>query len=202
MSEMNWLPIVLAYFLGSIPFGLLVVRFSGLGDIRDIGSGNIGATNVMRTGKHKIGVITLLLDMFKGTLATLIAYHFSPDFYLAAGLAAMLGHIYPVWLKFKGGKGVATFIGVVLAISPGVAFLVMLVWFITFQIWRYSSLASLAATLVTPLLCLFLVSADAGLWTLLMGIVIFLRHRSNIDRLIEGDEPKFERRKPENVPGA
>ena len=139
--------IVFGYLCGTIPFGLILVKSAGLGDIRNIGSGNIGATNVLRTGRKGLAAATLLLDMLKGTLAVLVTAHFAgPNIALAAGLAAFLGHLFPVWLKFKGGKGVATYIGLLIGLAWPAALIFCGVWLIVAAVSRYSSLAALIAS--------------------------------------------------------
>lgn len=143
--------LVFGYLLGSIPFGLILTRMAGLGDVRSIGSGNIGATNVLRTGNKKLAAATLVLDMLKGTAAVLIAATFSPQAAIIAGLGAFLGHIFPVWLKFKGGKGVATYLGVLLGLVWQVALIFAAIWIIIAYATRYSSLAALVAAVTTPI---------------------------------------------------
>ena len=179
------------YALGSVPFGLLLTRAAGLGDVRSIGSGNIGATNVLRTGNKGLAAATLLLDMLKGTLAVWTAGRFGAEAGLFAGLGAFFGHIYPVWLRFKGGKGVATYLGILLGLSWKIALLFAAVWVIIAYLFRYSSLSALTASLVA-LAALFVSSP----WQLasvcgLITLVIFVKHRTNIERLIAGTESKI-----------
>ena len=179
------------YALGSVPFGLLLTRAAGLGDVRSIGSGNIGATNVLRTGNKGLAAATLLLDMLKGTLAVWTAGRFGAEAGLFAGLGAFFGHIYPVWLRFKGGKGVATYLGILLGLSWKIALLFAAVWVIIAYLFRYSSLSALTAALVA-LAALFvsspwLLASVCGLITL----IIFIKHRTNIERLIAGTESKI-----------
>lgn len=179
------------YALGSVPFGLLLTRAAGLGDVRSIGSGNIGATNVLRTGNKGLAAATLLLDMLKGTLSVWAAGRFGAEAGLFAGLGAFFGHIYPVWLRFKGGKGVATYLGILLGLSWKIALLFAAVWVIIAYLFRYSSLSALTAALVA-LAALFvsshwLLASVCGLITL----VIFVKHRTNIERLIAGTESKI-----------
>jgi glycerol-3-phosphate acyltransferase PlsY len=179
------------YALGSIPFGLLITRVAGLGDIRSIGSGNIGATNVLRTGKKWLAALTLLGDFGKGLVAVLIAAQWSEELSLAAGLGAFLGHLYPVWLGFKGGKGVATYIGILAGISVLAAFGFGAIWLTVAYLSRYSSLSALTAALATPfILALQENWPGIGLFTVLTSLV-FLRHHANIARLLKGEESKI-----------
>src|SRR5215467_3095499 len=157
------------YLLGSIPFGLILTRLAGTQDIRGIGSGNIGATNVLRTGRKGLAAVTLLCDMLKGTVAVLVTYHFfGPDLAILAGIGAFLGHLFPVWLKFKGGKGVATYIGVLLALAWPAAVAFGLIWIAVAALTRYSSLAALIASAATPI-CLWAMGkpAEAALFAVL-----------------------------------
>lgn len=183
--------LVFGYLLGSIPFGLLLTRAAGLGDIREIGSGNIGATNVLRTGNKFLAAGTLLLDGLKGTAAVLIAGMWGPDMAVLAGFGAFLGHLFPVWLGFKGGKGVATYVGVLLGLLPlGVAIFAV-VWLLTAAITRYSSLAALISAIVVPV-ALFLLGyiQVAELFTVMSAITI-IKHRANISRLVSGEESRI-----------
>lgn len=191
------LPGAFGYLLGSIPFGLLLTRLSGLGDIRSIGSGNIGATNVLRTGHKGLAALTLLLDALKGTLAVIVGYRLGAHFGLAtdgsliAGLAAFLGHIFPVWLGFKGGKGVATYIGVVGGLAwPGVLIFCGL-WLATAFATRYSSLSALVASTATPVILLVLGYRPEALLALLMTLLLLWKHSANIRRLLAGEEPRI-----------
>ncbi|PBC04834.1 glycerol-3-phosphate 1-O-acyltransferase PlsY [Mesorhizobium sp. WSM3860] len=183
--------LIFGYLLGSIPFGLLITRAAGLGDVRQIGSGNIGATNVLRTGNKGLAAATLLLDALKGTAAVLIAGHFSPDFGLLAGFGAFLGHLFPVWLGFKGGKGVATYLGVLLGLAWQGMVVFAVVWLAMAFLFRYSSLAALAAAVVVPI-ALYVISTPqiAGLFAL-MSLIVFIKHRANISRLLAGTEGKI-----------
>ena len=179
------------YLLGSVPFGLLLTRAAGLGDVRAIGSGNIGATNVLRTGNKGLAAATLILDVLKGTLAVWAAGRLVPEAGIFAGAGAFFGHLFPVWLGFKGGKGVATYLGVLLGLFWKIALLFAAVWIITAYLFRFSSLSALTAALVT-LAALFLSApwlhaAVCGVITL----VIFIKHRANIGRLIAGTESKI-----------
>ena len=199
-----WLLVLAGYLLGSIPFGYLLVRVQSGGDIRALGSGNIGATNVARTAGWSVGAATLVLDGAKGFFAVWLAGHFSDGnirFMMYAGLAAILGHIFPVWLKFSGGKGVATALGVFLAICwPAVAAAVA-IFVIVVIFWRYVSLGSVSAAAALPLLMYVLYAPGhapplpVSTGTLLAAILIILKHRWNIERLIIGTEPRFELRR-------
>jgi len=180
------------YLLGSIPFGLLITRLAGKGDIRAIGSGNIGATNVLRTGRRELAAATLLGDALKGTAAVLAALHYGgADAGLAAALGAFLGHLFPVWLKFKGGKGVATFIGLLIAFAWPAAIAFGAVWLAIAAATRYSSLAALLASAATPLLLWrFGLVREAALFALL-AFLLWIMHRANIARLVNGTEDKI-----------
>lgn len=179
------------YLLGSIPFGLVLTRMAGLGDIRNIGSGNIGATNVLRTGNKFLALLTLLLDIGKGAIAVLIADYFYPGLGIYAGSGAFLGHLYSIFLKFSGGKGVATFLGLMLALNPLVGLTSILSWLITAAIFRISSLSALIAALASPLASLYLGQNKLAIIALILCIFIFIKHRDNIKRLMAGDEPKI-----------
>jgi glycerol-3-phosphate acyltransferase PlsY len=188
--------LLLGYLLGSIPFGLILTRAAGGPDVRTIGSGNIGATNVLRTGRKGLAAATLVCDMLKGTLAVVVATYFAKDFSshdaaLAAGLGAFVGHLFPVWLKFKGGKGVATYIGVLLGLYWPAAIVFVLIWLLVAVLSRYSSLAALIASALTPLsLWLFVKPAEAALFMLLTA-ALWIMHRANIARLLAGTEGKI-----------
>ncbi len=183
---------LVAYLLGSVPFGLLVSRYMGLGDVRKIGSGNIGATNVLRTGSKKAALLTLLLDGGKGAVAVLVARYFYGDTAAqVAALGAFLGHIFPLYLRFKGGKGVATFLGILLALHPLTGIAACLTWLATAFLFRISSLAALAAAASAPLwLWLFGLTSSTGLG-LLLAALIWLRHGANIRRILAGREPRI-----------
>jgi len=181
------------YLIGSIPFGVIATRLGGAGDIRQVGSGNIGATNVLRTGRRDLALITLIGDGAKGALAVILAaLLLSPSTVPeVAGAGAFLGHLFPIWLKFRGGKGVATFFGVLLAVAWPVGLAALAIWVALAVVFRYSSLSALAAAAWAPLL-LFAVheATSARLWLALgMAILIFIRHHENIVRLMRGDEP-------------
>jgi glycerol-3-phosphate acyltransferase PlsY len=182
---------ILAYLLGSIPFGLLLTRAAGLGDIRTIGSGNIGATNVLRTGNKGLAAATLFLDGFKGYLAVLIARHYGYPAPLCAGLAALLGHLFPIWLNFRGGKGVATGLGVLLAESFPVGAIACLTWLIIAFLFRYSSAAALAAFAAAPIAALALGHAHLAVLALIIAALVYWKHSANITRLRAGTEPKI-----------
>ncbi|WP_420825412.1 glycerol-3-phosphate 1-O-acyltransferase PlsY [Phaeovibrio sulfidiphilus] len=188
---------VFGYLLGSVPFGLVLVRLAGLGDIRQIGSGNVGATNVLRTGRKGLAALTLLLDSGKGALAAAIAWvaFASVDAALIAGVFAVLGHNFPVWLKFNGGKGVATTLGVILVTSWPVGLLCLATWLAVAAIFRYSSLAALVALAAAPVLALFFASFGHALAFLGLAVLAWIRHRSNIERLRNGTETKIGQKK-------
>ncbi len=182
------------YLLGAIPFGVIATRLGGAGDVRAIGSGNIGATNVLRTGRRDLALITLLGDAGKGAVAVLIAGAlFGPTIAALAGGAAFLGHIFPVWLGFKGGKGVATFYGILFAVAWPVGLAAGAIWIAMAAVFRISSLAALTSAALTPLLFLLLHQSTTGrLWLSAgMAALIFLRHDANIRRLLKGDEPRI-----------
>ncbi len=184
--------LVIGYLLGSIPFGLLLTRMAGLGDVRNIGSGNIGATNVLRTGNKGLAAATLLLDAFKGTVAVLIAAHFfGEDAGVLAGFAAFIGHIFPVWIGFKGGKGVATYLGILLGLAPLMALIFAIVWLAIAFTTRYSSLSALVATLVIPVVLWILGVDKIAAVMALMTVISWYKHRANIARLTAGTEGKI-----------
>jgi acyl phosphate:glycerol-3-phosphate acyltransferase len=196
-----WGFIALGYLLGSIPFGYLLVRATGGGDIRFLGSGNIGATNVARTSGWSVGAATLVLDAAKGYLAVRLAGHFSGGnirFMIFAGLAAILGHILPVWLRFSGGKGVATALGVFLAICWPALAAALVLFLLVAAFWRYISLASISAAAALPLLVYLLYAPGhapptaVSASTLVAAVAVIAKHRDNIERLLRGTEPRFE----------
>ncbi|NTU77310.1 MAG: glycerol-3-phosphate 1-O-acyltransferase PlsY [Alphaproteobacteria bacterium] len=187
----SWIVLFLAYLLGSVPFGLLLTKLAGLGDIRGIGSGNIGATNVLRTGKKGLALLTLLLDGGKGVAAVLLAAPVAPGTERLAGLAVLLGHLYPVWLRFKGGKGVATSFGVLTALAWPVGLGAMLIWLLTAAVFRYSSLAALVSVGLAPGLAFGLGRSDLVFLSLLIVLFVFIKHAANIRRLMKGTEPKI-----------
>ncbi|MCJ2046297.1 glycerol-3-phosphate 1-O-acyltransferase PlsY [Methylobacterium sp. J-078] len=195
LDALPW-PLLLAslaggYLLGSIPFGLILTRFAGLGDVRAIGSGNIGATNVLRTGRKGLAAATLLGDALKGTLAVVIAGRFGTETALVAGLGAFLGHLFPVWLGFKGGKGVATFLGILLALSPPGLLAFAAIWLGLAFTLKYSSLAALAASALTPLVLWTLGQPSVAILFLLLAALLWWKHAPNIRRLIDGTEGRI-----------
>lgn len=182
---------IIGYLLGSIPFGLILTHLAGAGDIRSIGSGNIGATNVLRTGRKSLALATLLLDAGKGALAVILCSMFVPTAGLVAGFFAFFGHIHPVWLRFRGGKGVATAIGIFFALDPLLGLFVVGTWLIVAVAFRYSSLAALAATVLSPIYAQMLIGYEAAILLILMALLIFWKHRSNIARLRAGTEVRI-----------
>ena len=180
------------YLLGAVPFGLLLTKLAGLGDIRAIGSGNIGATNVLRTGRKGLAAMTLLLDGAKGAAAVLVAALWGPDMAIMAGYGALLGHLFPVWLKFKGGKGVATSLGILLAITWPIGIACCLTWLLVAATFRYSSLAALLSLAAGPAFAWFL-TGDLQLVQMaaILAVLVWLRHASNIRRLVQGEEPRI-----------
>jgi glycerol-3-phosphate acyltransferase PlsY len=185
------LSLAFGYLLGSIPFGLILTRMAGLGDVRKIGSGNIGATNVLRTGNKKLAAATLLLDALKGTAAAAIASLWGVEAGIAAGLAAFLGQLFPVWLGFKGGKGVATYIGVLLGLVPWVVLVFAAIWLAMAKISRYSSLSALVATAVIPVVLYLTGHEKVALLFAVMTLITWVKHRANIKRLLAGTESRI-----------
>jgi glycerol-3-phosphate acyltransferase PlsY len=187
--------LIFGYLLGSIPFGLVITRVAGMGDIRAIGSGNIGATNVLRTGNKMLAALTLLGDAGKGAAAVLIARALGPEAAGIAGLGAFLGHLFPVWLGFKGGKGVATYLGVLAGYAWPVALVFAVIWLAIAFLTRYSSLAALIASAATPI-ALGAMSdwLGVGLFTVLT-VLVFIRHHANLSRLMRGEESRIGQRK-------
>lgn len=183
--------LIFGYLLGSIPFGLLFTRMAGLGDVRNIGSGNIGATNVLRTGRKGLAAATLLGDALKGTVAVLIAAQWGPQFATVAALGAFLGHLFPVWLKFKGGKGVATFIGVLLGLKPLAALIFAIIWLGLAFATRYSSLSALIASAATPIVLWLLGEPGMAGMTIILVALLWWKHSQNISRLLAGTEGKI-----------
>ena len=186
-----YLGAVLGYLLGSVPFGLVLTRVAGLGDIRRIGSGNIGATNVLRTGRKGLAAATLLLDGGKGAAAVLIARHWGPDMAILAGCGAMLGHLFPVWLGFKGGKGVATGLGALLALDWRIGLLACAVWLLAAFLFRYSSLAAILAFAAAPVAAWLIATRQLAAVALFLAVLVWLRHHQNIRRLLTGQEPRI-----------
>ena len=180
------------YLLGSIPFGLLIARATGQGDIRDIGSGNIGATNVLRTGRKDIALITLLLDAGKAGIAALIFNHFfGAPIGFFAGAAALIGHCFPIWLKFKGGKGVATFFGGLLATAWPIGLIAGAIWLACAFLTRISSLSALAAAGSTPLIAFMMGYINVAMMAAVMAVIIYIRHAENIGRILKGTESRI-----------
>ncbi len=186
------LAVVVGYLFGSIPFGLVLTRMAGLGDIRKIGSGNIGATNVLRTGRKGLALATLLLDSGKGAIAVLVVGAFLPATAgLIAGTAAVFGHNFPVWLRFQGGKGMATTLGTMIAAVPIVGLMACLTWAAIAAIYRYSSLSALIALAMAPLYALLIQQPDAAVAFGFLGLLGWIRHHANLARLLKGQEPKI-----------
>jgi glycerol-3-phosphate acyltransferase PlsY len=188
----NVFAFLFGYVCGAIPFGLILTRVAGTADLRAIGSGNIGATNVLRTGRKDLAALTLLLDLLKGTVAVGIVAHFAPGYpMLFAALGAFLGHLFPAWLQFKGGKGVATFLGCLLAGAWQAALAFGIVWLAVAFVTRTSSAAALAASALTPIVLVLMGRSDTALMFGLMTIVLWVKHRANISRLAAGTEPQI-----------
>lgn len=190
-SILTFSVISFSYLLGSIPFGILVSKVFGLGNLRDIGSGNIGATNVLRTGNKLAALITLILDGLKGVLVVVVARFISEDAAITASILVIIGHIYPVWLRFSGGKGVATFIGAILALSFVTGLLVCFIWIIIALVFRYSSLSAIVSSASAPIGVFLFYDNEALVVTLFMTVLIWYRHKDNIRRLIDGSEAKI-----------
>ena len=194
MSANAWLPLalILGYLLGSIPFGLVLTKLAGTQDLRSIGSGNIGATNVLRTGRKGLAAATLIGDMLKGTIAVVLAGYFGgPGAAMLAALGAFLGHLFPVWLKFKGGKGVAVYIGILIGLFWPAALLFCAVWLLTAVISRYSSLSALVASFITPIFLWWVGHPALVALFALLTVLLFYMHRANIGRLLKGTEGKI-----------
>ena len=181
--------VVVSYLLGSIPFGLILTKFFLNKDIREIGSGNIGATNALRTGNKKLGLITLILDILKGMFPVLYTSLYFTDFIFISSICVFLGHVFPVWIKFKGGKGVATYIGILFAINFTYAFVFILIWLFVFLIYKYSSLSSLIGSASIPLYVLIFNNQNL-IFFFIMLILIFYTHRDNVKRLKNKAETK------------
>ncbi len=183
--------LLFGYVLGSIPFGLILTRLAGLGDIRAIGSGNIGATNVLRTGRKGLAAATLVLDALKGTVAVLVAARFGLEAALVAGLGAFLGHCFPVWLRFRGGKGVATFLGILLGLHWPSMIIIALIWIGTAAVTRYSSVSALIASAAAPMVLLLVGESEMALLLTVLSILLWFRHRANLKRLLAGEESRI-----------
>jgi len=182
--------VLICYFLGSIPFGFILTKFFLKQDIREIGSGNIGATNVLRTGNKSIGYLTLLLDILKAVIPVIfIKINFS-EYLFISSLSVFLGHVFPIWLKFKGGKGVATYLGILFCINYILGFVFIIVWFLIFLIFKYSSLSSILATFTIPIFYYFFINNENYYFFIIMFILIFFTHRENIKRLLNNTESK------------
>jgi len=191
---MTWLLAALGgYLLGSIPFGIVITRALGLGDLRKIGSGNIGATNVLRTGHKGAALATLILDSGKGAIAVLLALWLVPQAAPVAGVGAFLGHLFPVWLGFKGGKGVATYLGILLALAPLAGLAACATWLVTALVFRISSLSALVAATLAPVWMLILGNPRDAVAALVMAALIWWTHRANVARLRAGTEPRIGR---------
>jgi glycerol-3-phosphate acyltransferase PlsY len=184
---------VIGYFCGSIPFGLLLAKAAGLGDVRNIGSGNIGATNVLRTGNKKIAALTLVCDAAKGTVPVLLAQMmFRPETMITAGFAALLGHIFPVWLGFKGGKGVATLIGVLFGFYWPLGLIFLATWLVIALLWKMSSLSALVASASMPLWAWLVGRHELLVPLIALAAIVWVTHRANIGRLLAGSESKID----------
>ncbi len=194
-TEILWVApataMMLGYLLGSIPFGVLLTRAGGAGDLRGVGSGNIGATNVLRTGRKGLAAATLLLDVLKGAVAVLVAERLFPGEGPIAGAAAFLGHLYPVWLRFRGGKGVATLMGIVTALHWPVGLVYAVVWLGLLGLTRVSSLAGMAAAVAAPVAAAWFGRFDLVLLLLALALLVVWKHGANIERLLAGDEPRL-----------
>ena len=194
ISQTYVLTAIIAYIAGSIPFGLILVNLTGAGNLREIGSGNIGATNVLRTGRKNIAIATLILDCGKGGITVFCAQTFSLDLAIIAGVCSVVGHIYPIWLKFRGGKGVATVLGVLLVIEWQLGLLSVATWIITAVIFRYSSLAAILALILSTVYAWYLPDVNISIMTTLIASLSLLRHRENMWRLLKGKESKIKLR--------
>ena len=185
--------LLLGYLLGSIPFGLLLTRAAGAGDLRQVGSGNIGATNVLRTGRKGLAAATLILDAAKGAAAVLFAARIAPDFAVLGAIGAFIGHCYPVWLRFRGGKGLATYFGIALAIAWPVGLVFAAVWLTVVAVFRYSSLAGIVASLAVPIAAAIRDDFTLAIMFLGLALIAVWKHRGNIERLLAGEEPQVGR---------
>ena len=181
---------IISYLMGSIPFGLILTKIFLKKDIRKVGSGNIGATNVLRTGNKSIGYITLVLDILKAIIPVIYVKFNYPDYLFISSLCAFLGHVFPIWLKFKGGKGVATYLGILFAINIYFGLIFITIWLIIFVLSKYSSLSSLVASLSIPIYLIILAKYDQVIFFVIMFVLIFFTHRENIKRLKNNEETK------------
>jgi glycerol-3-phosphate acyltransferase PlsY len=179
------------YLLGSIPFSLIVTRLGGAGDLRTIGSGNVGATNVLRTGRKGLAALTLLLDMGKGAAAVLLARAVAPDCMALAGAAAFFGHLYPVWLRFRGGKGIATMLGIALALDWRIGLAAAIAWLAAALVTRFSSVGGIAAAIAAPIAAAAIGRHNLMLMFLALALMVLWKHRGNIERLLAGSEPRI-----------
>lgn len=195
IGQNGFVGVFAGYFIGSIPFGLILCAIFGYGDIRKIGSGNIGATNVLRTGNKALALITLILDSGKGAIAVIIGWQINPAFAFGAALGSVLGHNFPVWLKFKGGKGVATTLGIILALNPITGLATCLTWLLTAVVFKMSSLAALVALAVSPAYAYYIGDPKQVYILSLLAVISWVRHHQNIKRLLNGTEPKIGRSK-------
>ena len=191
ISQTYVLTAIIAYFAGSIPFGLILVNITGAGNLREIGSGNIGATNVLRTGHMNIAIATLILDCGKGGVTVIVAQRYGLDLAVISGVCSVVGHIFPIWLKFRGGKGVATVLGVLLAIAWQVGLTAIATWLIIAAIFRYSSLAAILALTLSTVYAWYLPDTNVSIMTTLIAGLSILRHKENMWRLIKGKESKI-----------
>ena len=191
ISQTYVLTAIIAYLAGSIPFGLILVNITGAGNLREIGSGNIGATNVLRTGRKNIAIATLILDCGKGGVTVIVAQSYGLDLAVIAGVCSVVGHIFPIWLKFRGGKGVATVLGVLLAIAWLVGLTAVATWLIVAAIFRYSSLAAILALTLSTVYAWYLPDTNVSIMTTLIAGLSILRHKENMWRLIKGNESKI-----------
>jgi len=181
---------IISYLMGSIPFGLILTKTFLKKDIREVGSGNIGATNVLRTGNKSIGYLTLVLDILKAIIPVIYVKFNYPDYLFISSLCAFLGHVFPIWLKFKGGKGVATYLGILFAINIYFGLIFIIIWLIIFMLSKYSSLSSLVASLSIPIYLIILAKYDQVIFFVIMFVLIFFTHRENIKRLKNNEETK------------
>lgn len=196
----GWFWLLAGYFLGSIPFGLILTKMSGAGDLRKIGSGNIGTTNVLRTGRKGLAAATLLLDIGKGALAILLARHFFESATALAGIGAFLGHLYPIWLKFRGGKGVATMLGIALAFFWPAGLSFAFVWLAAAAVSRYSSMGGMAGAITAPIIAGLCGQTSAMFLFAGMAVLVLWKHRDNIRRIIAGTESRIGEKSAEPAP--